>query len=165
MRAWSLRQLGLGSSLQSDTAGTKQIAYRDRFGDMQLEANLEYRYTIAQFSSLKLGGALFTDIGNIWDLKKDDNNPLAQFKFKNLGGDLAIGVGTGLRFDFNYFLIRIDGGIKLKDPARRENGGWLDLANFTWRNHEYEKRNPATGAITSPNRNNFAIQLGIGLPF
>lgn len=163
MRAWSLRQLGLGSSLQSDTAGTKQISYRDRFGDMQLEANIEYRYTIAQFSSLKLGGAVFADIGNIWNIKKDDNNPLAQFRLKNLGRDLAIGVGTGFRFDFNYFLIRIDGGIKLKDPARRENNGWLNIKNFTWRDHEFEKIE--NGEIVSPNRNNFAIQLGIGLPF
>lgn len=162
MRAWSLRQLGLGSSLASDTAtsldSNSKIAYRDRFGDMQLEANIEYRYTIATFSSLKLGGALFADIGNVWNIKYDATNPKANFQFKNLGRDLAIGIGTGLRFDFNYFLIRIDGGIKLKDPAREANNGWLSLKNFTWRNYEYQKQN-------SPNRNNFAVQLGIGLPF
>ena len=162
MRAWSLRQLGLGSSLLSDTAGSvgsaSKVAYRDRFGDMQLEANLEYRYVIATFSSLKLGGAIFTDIGNIWNLKYDAENPLANFQFKNLGRDIAIGVGTGLRLDFNYFLIRIDGGIKLKDPARLENNGWLSVKNFTWRNTEFQTAN-------SPNRNNYAVQLGIGLPF
>ncbi|MDQ2752846.1 MAG: outer membrane protein assembly factor [Bacteroidota bacterium] len=163
MRAWSLRQLGLGSSLLSDTAGTKTLAYRDRYGDMQLEANVEYRYTIAQFSSLKLGGALFTDIGNIWNIKANADNPKANFEFKNLGRDIAIGVGTGLRFDFSYFLIRIDAGIKLKDPARVANDGWLSLNNFTWRNYEYERKNG--GTVVSPNRNNFAIQLGIGLPF
>ncbi len=163
MRAWSLRQLGLGSSLLSDTAGTKKVAYRDRYGDMQLEANIEYRYTIAQFSSLKLGGALFADMGNIWNLKKDANNPKAQFQFRNLGRDIAIGVGTGLRLDFTYFLIRIDGGLKLKDPARLENNGWLSLKNFSWRNHEFERSD--NGKVVSPNRNNYAIQLGIGLPF
>ncbi len=162
MRAWSLRQLGLGSSLQSDTATntdtSSKVAYRDRFGDMQLEANFEYRYIIATFSSLKLGGAIFADIGNIWNLKYSALNPLANFQLKNLGRDIAIGVGTGLRLDFNYFLIRIDGGIKLKDPARLENNGWLSIKNFTWRNQEFEK-------VNSPNRNNYAIQLGIGLPF
>ncbi len=164
MRAWSLRQLGLGSSLLSDTAGTKDNAFRDRYGDLQLEVNLEYRYKIADFSSLKLGGALFTDIGNIWNIKKDINNTESEFNFRRLGKDVAIGVGTGFRFDFSYFLVRIDGGIKLKDPARRANGGWLDFPNFTWRNHEYERKD-GNGNVVSPNRNNFAIQLGIGLPF
>ena len=42
MRAWGLRQLGLGSSLLSDTAST----FRDRYGDMQLEGNVEYRYRL-----------------------------------------------------------------------------------------------------------------------
>ena len=163
MRAWSLRQLGLGSSLLNDTAGTKTLAYRDRFGDMQLEANIEYRYTIAQFSSLKLGGALFTDIGNIWNIKKDDNNPKGQFDFYNLGKDIAIGVGTGIRLDFTYFLIRIDGGLKLKDPARLANNGWMSIKDFSWRNHEFDRYQD--GQIISPNRNNYAIQLGIGLPF
>lgn len=166
MRAWSLRQLGLGSSLLSDTAGsagtaggeTSNVVYRDRFGDMQLEANFEYRYTIATFSSLKLGGALFADAGNIWNIKYSADNPKANFRLKNLGHDIAIGVGTGLRFDFNYFLVRIDGGIKLKDPARLANDGWLNIRNFTWQNHEFE--NPG-----APNRNNYAVQLGIGLPF
>ena len=164
MRAWALRQLGLGSSLVYDTAGTKDNAFRERYGDMQLEANLEYRYKIADFSSLKLGGVVFTDIGNIWNIKKDSLNPNSEFNLSRLGRDIAIGVGTGLRFDFNYFLIRIEGGIKLKDPARVENNGWLDIANFTWKNYEYERKD-ANGQVTSPDRYNFAIQLGIGLPF
>lgn len=154
MRAWGLRQLGLGSSLLSDTSTT----FRDRYGDMQLEANLEYRYPIAHYSSVNVNGALFVDAGNIWNIRKDVNNPNSEFNLKRLGKDIAIGVGTGLRFDFNYFLIRVDMGIKLKDPARLSNNGWLDIANFTWRNHELDK-------YTTAKRNNYAIQLGIGLPF
>ena len=65
---------------------------------------------------------------------------------------------------FNYFLIRVDMGIKLKDPARLENNGWLDIANFTWRNHEFDKYNDQ-GDLISAKRNNYAIQLGLGLPF
>lgn len=164
MRAWSLRQLGLGSSLLNDTSGTKSSAFRDRYGDMQLEANIEYRYPIARISSLQLNGAVFADIGNIWNLKKNPYNPYSEFQLGRLGKDIAIGVGTGLRFDFNYFLVRVDFGLKLKDPARKANNGWLDFSNFTWRNYEYQKVDE-TGNVISPNRNNFAIQLGIGLPF
>ncbi|MFT4153099.1 BamA/TamA family outer membrane protein [Parafilimonas sp.] len=160
MRAWGLRQLGLGSSLLSDTSTT----FTDRYGDMQLEANVEYRYPIAHYSSLNLGGAFFVDAGNIWNVRKDTDNPKSEFSINRLGKDVAIGVGTGLRFDFNYFLIRVDMGIKLKDPARLENNGWLDIAHFTWRNHEFDKYNDE-GKLISAKRNNYAVQLGIGLPF
>ncbi|RFM28970.1 BamA/TamA family outer membrane protein [Deminuibacter soli] len=162
MRAWGLRQLGLGSSLLSDTSG----AFRDRYGDMQLEVNAEYRYKIATIGGMALNGALFTDVGNIWNLRKDTLNPKGTFEFKNLGKDIAIALGTGLRFDFSYFLIRLDFGIKLKDPARLENGGWMRLSDFTWRNKEftvYDATDPNHTRII--NRNNYAFQLGIGLPF
>jgi outer membrane protein insertion porin family len=162
MRAWGLRLLGLGSSVLSDTAAD----FRDRYGDMQLEANAEFRYTIAQFSGVKIGGALFADMGNIWNLHKNSEVPNSEFSFNRLTTDIAIGVGTGLRFDFNYFLIRVDFGIKLKDPARAiENNGWLKLSDFTWKNYLYSGKNPVTGEYTPPTRNNYAIQLGIGLPF
>ncbi len=155
MRAWALRQLGLGSSFLSDTAST----FRDRYGDMQLEANAEYRYPIAHFTSVNVNGALFVDAGNIWNIRKDAANPNSQFDISRLGNDIAIGAGTGLRFDFHYFLIRIDAGLKVKDPARLANNGWISIKNFSWRNHEFEK--PGQNL----KRNNYAVQLGIGLPF
>ncbi len=163
MRAWGLRQLGLGSSLISDTSGS----FRDRYGDMQLELNAEYRYPIASIGSMKVNGALFVDAGNIWGIHKDSTNPNSEFSIGRLGKDIAIGVGTGIRLDFSYFLIRVDFGIKLKDPARLENGGWLNFRDFTWKNKEF----PPILDATDPNhqrvinRNNYAVQLGIGLPF
>lgn len=162
MRAWGLRQLGLGSSLLSDTSGS----FRDRYGDMQLEANIEYRYPVATMGSVRIGGAFFADMGNIWNIRKTESNPNSEFNLGRLGKDVAIGVGTGIRFDFSYFLIRLDLGIKLKDPARLENNGWLNLTNFTWRNDEFVIKDATdpSGQRTI-NRNNYAVQLGIGLPF
>lgn len=162
MRAWGLRLLGQGSSLVSDTSST----FRDRYGDMQFEGNGEYRYTIAHFSAVDIKGALFADIGNIWNIRKDTNNPNGEFNIKRFYTlkDIAIGVGTGLRFDFSYFLVRIDFGIKLKDPARLENKGWLNIKDFTWLNKEYIKYDDS-GNLISPKRTNYAVQLGIGLPF
>ncbi len=157
MRAWNLRQIGLGSSLQSDTSST----FRDRYGDMQLEANVEYRFLLATIGGVNIGSALFTDIGNIWDIHKDPLNPQAAFSFNNLGKDIAVDAGTGLRLDFSYFLIRLDFGIKLKDPAMLENNGW-NIKNFTWRNKEFAITD-ASGNIIK--RNNYAFQLGIGMPF
>ena len=152
MRAWGLRQLGLGSSLQSEV-DTSTNSYRDRFGDMQLEANIEYRFPFITIAGVKISSALFTDIGNVWNVKSNSIDPLAQFTFKNLAKDIAIGVGTGVRIDFSYFLIRLDLAYKVKDPARQYNNGWMD--KFQW----FENR---------PNGlkvNNYAVQLGIGLPF
>ncbi|MEO7531911.1 MAG: BamA/TamA family outer membrane protein, partial [Sediminibacterium sp.] len=129
MRAWGLRQLGLGSSIQSDS-DTSKNGYRDRFGDMQLEANIEYRFPIATLAGFKISSALFADIGNVWNVKANAIDPDARFNFKNLGRDLAVGVGTGMRIDFSYFLIRLDFAYKVKDPARQYNNGWAD--KFQW---------------------------------
>jgi len=159
MRAWSMRQIGLGNSLRSDTSGT----FRDRYGDMMLEGNIEYRYPIVTIGGVHIKGAVFTDIGNVWNVRKNSADPQSQFRLKDLGKDIAIGVGTGLRLDFNYFLIRLDLGFKLKDPARLENNGWMDISHFTWRNQEYTPINPLTDKPVY--RNNYALQLGIGLPF
>lgn len=153
MRAWGLRQLGLGSSIFYDTSASSQNF--DRFGDLQLEANIEYRFTLLQFGSYKIGSAVFTDIGNIWntrDLGKDLN---AGFKLDRLYQDLAIGVGTGLRMDFDYFIIRIDYALKMKDPTRKNNNGWLNLSDMKWSEIK------ANGLKV----NNYAWQFGIGLPF
>jgi outer membrane protein assembly factor BamA len=152
MRAWGLRQLGLGGSLQSE-ADTSTNSYRDRFGDMQLEANIEYRFPLATIAGVKIASALFADIGNVWNVRKNAADPDARFSFKNLGRDLAIGMGTGIRIDFSYFLIRLDLAYKVKDPARQYNNGWMD--KFQW----FENR--ANGLKV----NNYAFQLGIGLPF
>jgi hypothetical protein len=153
MRAWGLRQLGLGSSQFYDTSRNNQNF--DRFGDMQLEVNFEYRFNIVRFGSYKIASALYTDMGNIWNIRDTEQDPKAGFKLDKLYQDLAIGVGTGLRLDFNYFLIRIDYALKMKDPTRTYNGGWLDFNNFKW-------------SEVKPNGikvNNFAWQFGIGLPF
>jgi hypothetical protein len=155
MRAWGLRQLGLGSSILSDTIPASN--FRDRFGDMQLETNLEYRFNIATVGAFKIGSALFADIGNVWNLKNDPSNNNAEFSINRFYKDIAVGVGTGLRFDFSYFLIRVDFAYKVKDPGRLTNDGWMSVNNFVWT----EQRNN----INKTEIKNYAFQLGIGLPF
>ena len=153
MRAWGLRQLGLGSSTFYDTSASSQNF--DRFGDLQLEANIEYRFTLLQFGSYKVGSAVFTDIGNIWNTRDLGNDLRAGFKLDRLYKDLAIGVGTGLRIDFDYFIIRVDYALKMKDPTRLNNNGWLNLSDMKWSEIK------ANGLKV----NNYAWQFGIGLPF
>lgn len=158
MRAWNLRQLGLGSNIQSDTSST----FRDRYGDMQLEMNLEYRFPLfAIGNAIKVNSALFSDIGNVWNVHRDASLPGAEFDISKLGKDVAIAVGTGLRFDFSYVVLRVDFGLKLKDPARAENGGWMNISHFTWQTAYPDGTDPAKKTFV----NNYGIQLGIGMPF
>ena len=59
-------------------------------------------------------------------------------------------------------MIRIDFAYKVKDPARKANNGWMSLKDFSWTNDEYQIVDPTGRALR---RNNYAFQLGIGLPF
>lgn len=115
MRGWAIRKLGIGSNVFYDTVANGR--FNDKYADMQLEANLEFRFNLFPFYGFWMRGALFTDVGNIW-FRNDLDGSLknAGFKIKNLGKDIAIASGLGARIDFNYFLIRFDLGFPIKDP-------------------------------------------------
>ncbi|GAO43461.1 hypothetical protein FPE01S_02_05660 [Flavihumibacter petaseus NBRC 106054] len=128
MRGWQIRQLGPGSSkiFANNNA--------DRFADIQLEGNIEYRFDLAVVFGIKLKSALFTDFGNIWYRNNQGDPSLddAVFKVNKLYRDLAVDLGTSLRLDFNYFLIRFDWAYKFKDPfyAEHKNGWFYDMNLF-----------------------------------
>lgn len=128
MRAWQVRRLGPGSSKIYDTANNQS---NDRFGNMQLEANVEYRFDLTTVAGIKVKSALFADIGNIWSNEFSDANattkiPEASFNLGRLGRDIAIGAGTSIRFDFDFFLIRFDWAYKIKNPLYSNiKNGWL----------------------------------------
>ena len=146
MRAWALRRLGPGSSLKEFKG---QLGTPDRYGDVQLEANIEYRFPIGTPLGVKVNGALFTDIGNIWYLKDAPNRtPEEIFKLSRLGKDIAIGAGGGLRIDFNFFVIRFDYSYRIKDPSPALSDA---IYQNKWFSYPFFK-----GA---------QFQLGIGYPF
>ncbi len=126
MRAWQVRQLGIGSSAYFDTSA--QAKGVDRFGDIQLEGNIEYRFNLGTLFGVKIKSALFTDIGNIWyrSTYGEAKYAGAEFNINKLYTDLAVGAGTSLRADFDYFLIRFDWSYKLKNPVYvNEHYGWF----------------------------------------
>ncbi len=126
IRAWQLRSLGPGS--YRDT--TVQTSSLDLFqtGDFKLELNGEYRYRIWGV----LETAVFVDAGNVWILKDDPQRPGAQFKPKRILQDLAIGSGLGLRLVFDFFIIRLDWGVKVKNPYLIDGSYWA-RGNFSER--------------------------------
>jgi len=124
VRAWQARTLGpgnynravLGTDGKADTL-RGNLRNLDQLGEIKLEGNLEYRFKIADnVMGAKVKGATFTDFGNIWRRKESVENPGGEFKFNQLFNQLAVGVGAGLRFDLNYFVFRLDAGLKVKDP-------------------------------------------------
>ena len=124
VRAWQARTLGpgnynravLGSDGKADTLRAN-LRNLDQLGEIKMEGNLEYRFKIADnILNAKVKGATFADIGNVWRQKQTVENPGGEFKFNQFLGQLAVGVGAGLRFDLNYFVFRFDAGIKVKDP-------------------------------------------------
>lgn len=157
MRGWVVRQLGLGSSIAQDTIGLNN--YRDRFGDFQFETNLEYRFSLFKLGSIHFNSAAFIDIGNIWNIKNNVNDEKSIINFSRIIQDMAIAIGSGIRVDFaSYFVLRFDVGLKLKDPTRNYNQGWIDFNNFRFS----ETKQNSAGNFTI---DNLAFQLGIGLPF
>jgi outer membrane protein insertion porin family len=120
MRAWRVRNLGLGSSkYYTDSLNNQDL----RYGDMKLEFNAEYRFLLGTLFGIKFRSALFTDIGNIWSWQPIDTSSLGKgsnFQFSTFYKELAVGAGTGLRIDFNYFLIRFDWSYKIHDPEALE---------------------------------------------
>ena len=115
-RAWKAYKLGPGSS--------KNI---NEFNEANLKIafNIEYRKEILG----KLKGALFVDSGNIWNVS--DNVSDNSMKFNSLKdlSELAVGTGIGLRYDFNFFIFRLDTAFKTYNPSKDKSERWLtDLA-------------------------------------
>jgi outer membrane protein assembly factor BamA len=110
LRAWQARRLGPGSFL---AARTGSRWYPNSVGDFKLAANVEYRFKLFWL----LEGALFVDAGNVWNINRTEDRPGARLT-SEFYKQIAVGTGAGLRVNANYFLLRFDLGIKVKDPTR-----------------------------------------------
>jgi outer membrane protein assembly factor BamA len=153
LRAWQARTLGPGSSRDPLLPQTF-----NNIGELKLEGNIEYRF---KFTPM-LNWAFFADAGNIWLLKEDSNRKGADFNGDRFVSEIAIGGGFGLRVDFDYFLVRLDVGVQLKDPAKVQGERWL------WQpKEEYIAYLASTGNAVDrlKLRNNTVFNLGIGFPF
>jgi outer membrane protein assembly factor BamA len=119
IRAWQVRSLGPG------TYEAPEGTYPNQSSDIKLEANVEYRYRFVW----RIEGAFFLDAGNIWAINEKDNRTNAQFHFDQFYKQIAVGTGMGLRFDFTYFIFRLDLGMKLRDPSLDEGKRFI-IGNY-----------------------------------
>ena len=138
VRGWSVRELGPGSFRGNDG----RIDFINQTGDLKLDLNAEYRAHLFW----KLDGALFVDAGNIWTLRNYADQPGGQFKLDTFWRQIAVAYGLGVRLNFDYFILRLDGGMKAVNPA------------FSDSQRHYPIIHPNFGR-------DFSLHFAVGLPF
>jgi len=121
-------------------------------GTRKLLFQLEYRFPIVG----DLSAAVFSDAGNTWLLKRNlaepANSLLAdpdiqqriEFTPARLFSQTAWDVGIGLRYDLEFFILRVDWGLQVYDPRRLGNQPW-------WKGSEWTQRS--------------TLNFGLGMPF
>lgn len=117
-RGWVAYDLGPGSS-----------SGRNEFNEanFKLAFNAEYRFKIIG----DFEGALFSDVGNIWNVFDSfENEEDVTFSGVNDLEELAVAAGLGFRYDFSFFIIRLDVGAKFHNPALEKNKRWFTDTRF-----------------------------------
>ncbi len=138
VRGWSVRGLGPGSFQGSDG----RIDFINQTGDIKLDLNAEYRTHLFW----KLDGAVFIDAGNIWTIREYKEQPGGQFRFDEFWRQIAVSYGLGFRLNFNFFILRFDGGMKAVNPAYTDSRQHFPIA------HPNFKRD-------------FTFHFAVGMPF
>lgn len=137
VRGWSVRSLGPGSFRSQG----KDIDFMLQSGDLKFDINFEYRTKLFW----KLQGAAYIDAGNIWTIRKYEDQPGGDFRLNRFYKEIAVSYGLGLRLDFNFFVLRFDTGMKAIDPT----GTGKDKFNI----------------IHPDFRRDFAFHFAVGYPF
>ena len=117
IRAWSAYNLGPGSSLSTNEFNE---------ANMKITLSAEERFNLVG----RFNGAIFVDAGNIWNVLDDVEDRDATFQGLKSLKDIAIGSGFGLRYDFSFFVLRLDIGFKTYDPSRPNGARWFKDYNF-----------------------------------
>lgn len=119
IRAFNVRSIGPGRYYTNQS----RLSYMDQTGDIKLQANVEYRPRL--FGNLY--GALFVDAGNVWALRDDGYREGSKLQMKNLLKDMALGTGVGIRYDLEFFVLRLDWGIGIHVPYK---SGFYNMNSF-----------------------------------
>lgn len=143
IRAFHPRALGPGSYNPPDTMRTSFNIYQS--GEIKLELNVEYRFDLSRI----VKGALFADAGNVWNLEERERAPGGQFDRQKFVSEIALGAGTGLRFDFTFFVLRLDLAFPLAVPYDDSSRYFQSIRPWDrgWR------------------KDNLLLNLAIGYPF
>ncbi len=155
-RGWVARTLGPGSyqGLLDPNFAITQI------GDIRFNASIEYRFGAGGI----LNHAVFSDAGNIWTRKADANRPGGQISAGFLK-ELGVSVGYGLRFDFTYFLFRLDLGLPIHIPSLPEGERWIFSPKTEFHTRAQAVYGPDYKNFIPKNLYRMYLHFGIGVPF
>ncbi len=117
-RAWSAYNLGPGSSNSTNEFNE---------ANFKLHLSAEQRFNIFG----QWHGAIFVDAGNIWNVLDNVTDEGAAFTDFSSLKDIAVGSGFGIRYDFDFFVLRFDTGFKTYDPSQESSNRWFRNYNFT----------------------------------
>ena len=121
MRAWQIRYLGPGEY------PSREMDYPFSVADVQVVANIEHRFPL--FSIFE--GALFCDVGNIWNLADFGIGEDAAFDAAALLRGVAWGAGFGLRANVSIITLRLDLAFPVYDPGYAVGNRWIS-DHFAW---------------------------------
>jgi outer membrane protein assembly factor BamA len=154
-RGWRARSLGPGTyKYYLDTTRTET-----QIGDLRLSGSAEFRFSMSKLFK----GAFFLDAANIWTLKEDVNRIGSQFS-GNFYKQLALSAGFGLRLDFSFFVIRLDLGIPLNNPALPDGARWIFQSRQPYYKEGFDKFGSGYKSLV-PKPFTPSLNFGIGYPF
>ena len=119
LRAWYARSVGPGAYVLDEQ--TLQLKNYYQHGDIKLLTNIELRHTLVW----RFKGAFFADIGNVWNLNRNESFPDGKFEFNSFYKQLAFGAGYGVRLDLSFFILRFDLAFKFHDPSIQGKTKWV----------------------------------------
>ncbi|MEX1131654.1 MAG: BamA/TamA family outer membrane protein, partial [Flavobacteriales bacterium] len=139
LRGFRARSVGPGSYIGMES----ENLLIDQVGDLKVEANAEYRFTLSGMFK----AAIFADAGNVWLFEDDPQRPGGQFDSRNFISELAVDAGFGLRIDPEIIVIRLDLAAPLRRPDLPAGDRWVfDDLRSNW-------------------SGNFILNFAIGYPF
>lgn len=122
IRAFNVRSIGPGKYQPANS----RYSYIDQTGDIKFVANVEYRPKLWG----DLYGAVFLDMGNVWNMHEQEYSPNGKFEARNFFKQMAVGTGVGVRYDMGMFVIRLDWGVGLHLPYDTSKKGFYNIERF-----------------------------------
>lgn len=162
-RGWRARALGPGAYKYH--LDTNRLA--TQIGDIRFGGALEYRFDMGP----TFKGAVFTDFGNIWTYNQDVSRLGSQFNWQTFVPQIAVSSGLGLRMDLEFFILRLDIGFPIFDPAFADGARWV-FQDFKTRETYYQEGmqhfnmslDQVKAIMPRPFLPNY-LNFGIGYPF